>query len=773
MEFADQGRQHLLCSAACFGQSGAQLFASVALILVPLASIACSVTPQQREAKYMAKGKTYLASNDYKKAVIEFKVASQNMPKDAEPIYQLGMTYFRAGAARLALEAFEKATTLDPIHEGARYHVALFQVGSNSREQILAAEAVLKTYAAGHPNDAEAVGVLSLAEAKLGNKAEALKLLDTAVTRDPSHLRPASIVVAFYTARGDLGTAKEIALGIVRQLPDSPGAAILRAEVSLAMRDMADADAQIGRALALQPDFRPALELRLRRELMLRDRPGAEQTTEELANLPDKGTWSIHARILFAERKYDEGAAEFEQLLKKHSNAVEIRDEYSAMMMAAGRLKQAEVIVAGTLAKAPKDPAALLQRTTLEIDARNTDGAAKDIKALLEMKAFSAPLSYQQSRVAATRGDKVAQGSLLSDALRQNPRLLIARVDLASLLYNSGKGRDALSMLEQASPAEKATAEYLFHHNMALMALGDWEGARKGVDAGLARVRSPGFLYQDGRLRAMSHDLPGARKSLEASFQAQPSNSQTLSLLAEVARGQGDSQNFVAMLREAAAKNPGLVHLQTALGSQLAALGDHNGARAAYQAARAAGDVPGADVAIAQLEMQSGSLDAAKQRLTSLIKSHDNAGARILLAEIENRRGSPGNAIPHYLKAIEMEPTNVAAMNNLATVIPIGAPTNGDALFWAKKALALAPSNPILEDTIGWIYYRQGKYGDALPFLERSLRSLDRPIAHYHLGAALIKGGDGARGRREYDLAVKEAPQSSARAEVGPLFEGK
>jgi Flp pilus assembly protein TadD len=236
-----------------------------------------------------------------------------------------------------------------------------------------------------------------------------------------------------------------------------------------------DADAQISRALTLQGDFEPALELRLRRELVLHDQPGAEQTTQELAKLPDKRRWSLYARMLFAERKYDEGAAEYERVLKEHGDDPGIRDEYAAMMMAAGRLKLAEAIIASTLAKAPKDGGALLQRATIEIAARNTDGAAKDIKTLLDMKALSPALSYQQSRLAAAHGDMVAQGSLLADVLRQNPRLFRARLDLAELLYSTGKGRDALSILEQADAGEKSTAEYLFHHNMALMASGDWE----------------------------------------------------------------------------------------------------------------------------------------------------------------------------------------------------------------------------------------------------------------------------------------------------------
>jgi len=692
------------------------------------------------------------------------------MPKDPEPLYQLGMTYLSGGSATLALQAFQNAVSLNPAHQGAQYQVALFEVGSKKPEDVIAAKEVLEKYSADHPNSAESLGALALADAKLGNKAEALKRLNAAVAKDPSQLRPVSVVIAFYAAQGDVATAKEIVRNLGEQLPNSPEAATMRAQVSLATGDAADADAQISRALALKPDYAPALALRLRRDLMVGDQAGAENASRDLAKLPLSRTWSAYARTLFAERKFDEGSAEFERVIKEHGDPVEVRDEYTDMLIAAGRRKQAEAIVGGTLAKSPKDKTALLQRATLELDAGNTDGASKDITALLGMKAFSGMLSYQQSRLAAARGDTVKEGELLTDALRFSPGLFSARVDLVRLLCGAGKGQNALEILDQARPAQKTTTEYIFYRNMALMAAGEWDQARKGVDAGLARVHAPTFLTQDAVLRVRQHDLPGARKSLEESFRMVPSDSLTLNLLAEVMREQGQTQQYLGMLRDAVAKDPKSAGLQNALGAQLATLGDLKGARVAYTAARDDGDVMGADVAIAAVDVQSGALDAAKQRMTELIKSHDSARAWMLLAEIDTRKGLPGNAIQDYLRAIDLQPSNVDAMNNLADLIADNPNTSQDALFWANKALALAPGSPIVEDTIGWVYYRQGKYADAVSYLDKSLKTMDRPVVHYHLAAALLKSGDATRGRTEYELAVKRDPKSSLRPKVGPLF---
>jgi len=109
-------------------------------------------------------------------------------------------------------------------------------------------------------------------------------------------------------------------------------------------------------------------------------------------------------------------------------------------------------------------------------------------------------------------------------------------------------------------------------------------------------------------------------------------------------------------------------------------------------------------------------------------------------------------------------------MNNLAEALASRKSKYDDALFWAQKALAQSPNSPVVEDTIGWIYYREGKYDVALPYLEKSAKALDRPTAHYHLAGALAKSGDAVRGRKEYETALKEDPKSDARGAVGALF---
>ncbi len=743
------------------------------LVCAVLCLTACSGTPESREASHLSRGKRYLSARDFRKASIEFKVASQNMPKDAEPVYQLAMTYLKGGASRQALDALNRALALNPHHAEAQFQLALFRVGTNRPDLLQQARQTLTDRVRQKPADAETLGALALAEAKLGHHEEAQRRLLAFVDEKPANLRPAEFTIAVYMADADVAAAKSLAKAIAEHAPNSPDAALLQAQVSLASHDPAAADAEVSRALALKPDFRPALFYRMRRQLSNSDQAGAEQTAQIISRLPDKQSWPEYARLLFIDKKVDPAKAEYERVLRDHGDPADLRAELALLLRAAGRSQAADAVIAQTLKKYPKVAGALLQKATLEIDRGDLDAAAADVETLRSMKVASAQFSFEQSRIMAARGEKVREGDLLTEALQRSPRFLRARVALAQLLCASGRGRSALAILDQADAAEKAMPVYIYTRNAALVSAGEWDEARKGVDTGLSKdALLPGFHYQDAALRSRHSDLAGARKSIEAGLSLAPADPLGWTLLGDTMQRQGESALFSNKLKDAAAKNPSSAPLQKMWAEQLLRAGDPSAARAALDASSAAGGRAAADPEIAILEMRSGALDTAKERLLELVKTHDSAKSRLLLAEIELRQGSTPGAIREYMKALAIEPSNPVVMNNLAGILADRRQYD-DALFWAQKALVLAPGSPMILDTVGWTYYRQGKYEAALPFLYKSLHGQNRPIAHYHLAAELLRAGDPARARVEFEAALKQDPASPSRAEVAALFDAR
>ena len=65
---------------------------AVVAMSMGILSVGCNRSPQAKEAEYLKRGAALLAKKDYGRAALEFRNAVKEMPKDAEPYYQLGLS---------------------------------------------------------------------------------------------------------------------------------------------------------------------------------------------------------------------------------------------------------------------------------------------------------------------------------------------------------------------------------------------------------------------------------------------------------------------------------------------------------------------------------------------------------------------------------------------------------------------------------------------------------------------------------------------------------
>ena len=104
-------------------------------------------------------------------------------------------------------------------------------------------------------------------------------------------------------------------------------------------------------------------------------------------------------------------------------------------------------------------------------------------------------------------------------------------------------------------------------------------------------------------------------------------------------------------------------------------------------------------------------------------------------------QGKSEAADAHYRRAFQLNPKNVVAANNLAASLSERRELD-DALGYATDALNSAPSNPAIKDTVGWIYYKQGRFDKAYPFLAEASAALPQhPVVRYHYAVALARIG--------------------------------
>ena len=98
-----------------------------------------------------------------------------------------------------------------------------------------------------------------------------------------------------------------------------------------------------------------------------------------------------------------------------------------------------------------------------------------------------------------------------------------------------------------------------------------------------------------------------------------------------------------------------------------------------------------------------------------------------------------------YESALRLNPRNATVLNNYAYYLSVRNTRLDEAAKMSKRSLEIRPGESTFFDTYGWILYQQGKYKEALSYIQKAVaQKADEhdPVVWEHLGAALYKNGD-------------------------------
>jgi tetratricopeptide (TPR) repeat protein len=88
-------------------------------------------------------------------------------------------------------------------------------------------------------------------------------------------------------------------------------------------------------------------------------------------------------------------------------------------------------------------------------------------------------------------------------------------------------------------------------------------------------------------------------------------------------------------------------------------------------------------------------------------------------------------AVEAFERALEIEPDNVLALNNVAYLYAENLNDPDRALPYAERAMAaVSYEEGTVLDTLGWTYYRVGRYDEAEEYLRRSTKARPTPDNH-------------------------------------------
>ena len=124
------------------------------------------------------------------------------------------------------------------------------------------------------------------------------------------------------------------------------------------------------------------------------------------------------------------------------------------------------------------------------------------------------------------------------------------------------------------------------------------------------------------------------------------------------------------------------------------------------------------------------------------------------------------------LRLIELEPDSAQAYNALGYTLADRTDRYADAREFIAEALALAPEDPYILDSMGWVEYRLGNFDEAVQYLRRAYNFSQDPEIAAHLGEVLWVMGTRQEARRIWDDSAGSYPDNEALRKVMRRFLG-
>ena len=347
-----------------------------------------------------------------------------------------------------------------------------------------------------------------------------------------------------------------------------------------------------------------------------------------------------------------------------------------------------------------------------------------------------------------------------AEAVQRDPSNWQAQDGLGTVLGAKGDQEAALAHFRAAVDAAPAgETDPALHLAVALLRAGQPEEAAKVLAPAAALPDAPPPVLETAARAALgAGESDAARGYFQRIADGGQSPAGRLGL-AEMALKAGDTAAAESELSAAREEYPKSIEVLSQLANLYGAMRRYEAALEVYSEALALAPgnpalIKGASLA----EMRLGRLDAAADRAESLAARPGATGADLAwLATLREMQGKPEAARASYERAIEMQPDNWLALNNLAALTTEDDPAR--ALDLAERAQKLAPDIPAVMDTLAWAAFRAGDVGQAARLYEKLHAGAPQdPVIAYRLGLVRLAQGQREEGRSLIEAALRTDP---------------
>jgi tetratricopeptide (TPR) repeat protein len=136
-------------------------------------------------------------------------------------------------------------------------------------------------------------------------------------------------------------------------------------------------------------------------------------------------------------------------------------------------------------------------------------------------------------------------------------------------------------------------------------------------------------------------------------------------------------------------------------------------------------------------------------------KFPQNTQVLFYLGTLYDAVGNKEQLVKTMQSVLEKDPQHVQALNYVAYTWADGNENLEQAESYARKAVELEPKDGYILDTLGWVLFKQGKYSEALKYLEAAHKVAPHvPIIAEHLGDVYVKQAMIEKAKNMYGKAM-------------------
>jgi cellulose synthase operon protein C len=591
--------------------------------------------------------------------------------------------------------------------------------------------------------------------------------------RSQSNSPATKLLAQIYLSEGNVGRGIEVLEAYTKAQPGDSQALTLLAAAHMSQGRHARASTLMQDALKTKdaPELRTALGLSM---------IGAGQVGNAVAELetaykraPDQTRAGAALVGLYLRGgQVAKAVAVAESLVKQQPNNPSYFNLLGMAQGQAGKMPQAKAAFEQAVKLDDTLLSAQLNLAKVEVASKAYDAAAARLNTILKADEKNTEAMFEQA-VIATRRDQTAQAQQwLEKAVDvAGPRDLKAGLALVDFHLRGGRPVPALEAARRLSAKAPDDLSVLIANARAQLANGDSAGARTSL-TGATRYAEFNSVVQVeiATLQIAASNLPGAAYSLEKALSGRPDFLPAIALLADVETRQGEFAKAEKRAKEVIDKNPKRAIGYSLQGDIARRRGQVGPAIDAYR--RAHQVEPSTDTLMRLFNALSvqGDGSAGLQLAVDWVKTHPNdVVTRKALANAYARAGNLPLARSTYEGLAKAGRDDPEVLNNLANVLVRQKDTAG-AIKVAEQALAAAPGNARVIDTLGWALFKHGQIDRALQLLrDARLREPANPEIRFHLAAALAHAGRKTEAREELDAALKTASASDWSAEANAL----